>query len=330
MSGARRRTSGIVLYCAIAFAVCWAACLPLWLGPGLSDPGLVALCGGIAMVTPALTAIAVVRVVERRPWRVRAMTDPADRGGAAGTPATVWRSLGLRLGGGAKRVVAALMVGLLSPVVLLFASLVLAAAVGTYDLDPTLRQVVADLGMPTDASGADAWAAFSARLATAMLLGATITTILALGEEIGWRGYLLPRMHERWGLPVAIVGGGIIWGLWHAPLILLGYNYPDAAPWVGQLAMIAACTVVGGFLYLLTVGLRSVWPAALAHGVNNGVSGFLVASLLVPGSQVDTVNGSPLGWPGWIVYGVVVIVGFSLLRLRRSRFTPGFMPADKG
>lgn len=305
------------MYCLITFALCWVACLPLWMGPGLSDGGLVALCGGIAMITPAFTAMLVVRVVERRPWRTAVKRRGLYREAPGGHRDSVLASLGLRLGGGGKRIAVALIVGLFAPVVLVFASLLLSAAFGTYALDPALRQVVSDLALPSDTSSAQAWVAFGGRLATAMLLGATITTTLALGEEIGWRGYLLPRMHARWNLPVAIIGGGIIWGLWHAPLILLGYNYPDIAPWGGQLAMIAACTVVGGFLYLLTIGFRSVWAAALAHGVNNAVSGLLIASLLAPGARVDTVNGSPLGWPGWIVYGAVVIVGFTVLRHRR-------------
>jgi hypothetical protein len=42
-----------------------------------------------------------------------------------------------------------------------------------------------------------------------------------------------------------------------------------------------------------------------------------MTSLLVPGMSIDTVNGSALGWPGWIVYGVVVILGFTLLDKRR-------------
>ncbi|MET8049948.1 CPBP family intramembrane glutamic endopeptidase [Streptosporangium sp. NPDC005286] len=150
-----------------------------------------------------------------------------------------------------------------------------------------------------------------------MVLGGAINLILALGEEIGWHGYLMPRIHQLWGLPVAIIAGGIIWGLWHAPLILLGYNYPDVAPWAGQLAMVAACIVVGGFLYLLTVRLGSLWPTALAHGVNNATSALVMTSLLVPGATIDTVNGSAMGWPGWITYATVVIVGFTLARRTR-------------
>jgi membrane protease YdiL (CAAX protease family) len=206
---------------------------------------------------------------------------------------------------------------MVAPVLLLVSSQLLAAALGTFDLDLTLGQAVIDLELPADAPLVQVWLAFGGRVLLAMALGGTINVVFALGEEIGWRGYLMPRMHQLWGLPVAIVVGGVIWGLWHAPLILLGYNYPDVAPWVGQLAMIAACTVVGGFFYLLAASLGSLWPAAVAHGVNNAVSGLIMTSLLVPGMAIDTVNGSALGWPGWIVYGVVVVVGFWFLQRRR-------------
>lgn len=292
---ARRQITGIALYCLLAFVLCWLAALPLWLGPGLSDAGLVAICGGIAMCTPAVSAILIVRLVERR---------------------SVFASLGLRVRGGVGRFLGALAIGMVAPVVLLVASQLLAGALGTFDLDLTLRQAVIDLELPAGTPLTQVWLAFGGKLLTAMVLGGAISLILALGEEIGWRGYLMPRIHQLWGLPAAIMAGGVIWGLWHAPLILLGYNYPDVAPWTGQLAMIAACVTVGGFLYSLTVRLGSLWPAALAHSVTNAVSTLIMTSLLLPGAAIDTVNGSALGWPGWIVYGAVVVASFALTRRR--------------
>ncbi len=64
------------------------------------------------------------------------------------------------------------------------------------------------------------------QIAISFTLGPLINTLLALGEELGWRGFLLPSL-----LPLgqwrAILMSGLIWGVWHAPAILQGHNYPS-------------------------------------------------------------------------------------------------------
>ncbi len=59
----------------------------------------------------------------------------------------------------------------------------------------------------------------------ALPMAAFINLVPALGEELGWRGWLLPKLMPLGAIP-AILTSGVIWGLWHTPLILLGYNYP--------------------------------------------------------------------------------------------------------
>ena len=142
---------------------------------------------------------------------------------------------------------------------------------------------------------------------SAVILGALINTIPALGEEIGWRGWLLPKLLPLGPVP-AILVSGVIWGAWHAPLVLLGYNYPTAPGWLGVLAMIGMCTLVGGVFGWLRLRSGSVWPAALAHGSFNAAAGlsFLFSSADFP---IDTTQATILGWSGWIVpLGVVVVL----------------------
>lgn len=57
-------------------------------------------------------------------------------------------------------------------------------------------------------------------------LGATVNAIFAFGEEFGWRGYLLWEL-APWGFWKASFAIGAVWGLWHAPIIVAGYNYPS-------------------------------------------------------------------------------------------------------
>ncbi len=150
--------------------------------------------------------------------------------------------------------------------------------------------------------------------------GAFLNLLPALGEELGWRGWLLPRLY-RFGAVPALLVSGVIWGLWHAPLILLGYNYPDAPRWLGLLAMVGMCVVVGMVFGWLRLRSASVWPAALAHGSFNAAAGFSFV-FVQAGETVDTVHSTILGWSGWIVPLVLVAVLFATGQFRPAQAEP--------
>lgn len=105
------------------------------------------------------------------------------------------------------------------------------------------------------------------------MVSCMILSFPALGEEGGWRGYMMPKLIKLMGMPKAIVIGGIIWGLWHAPLTCVGHNfgtdYPGF-PYVGIIIMCVQCTLMGIMLTYITVKTESIWPAAIMHTVNNG------------------------------------------------------------
>lgn len=101
---------------------------------------------------------------------------------------------------------------------------------------------------------------------------ATLSSIPALGEELGWRGYLTPKLEELTNTPCALLISGIIWGLWHAPVTIIGHNFGTDYkfyPYLGILLMCVFCTFMGSFLTYLTKKTGSVYPAALAHAANN-------------------------------------------------------------
>jgi uncharacterized protein len=96
--------------------------------------------------------------------------------------------------------------------------------------------------------------------------------IFALGEEIGWRGYLLPILLKLTSQRKAVLLHGLLWGLAHAPLIYFGFNYGSnywGAPWSGILMMTLVCTVLGTWLAYVTIRSESILPAVLLHGVSN-------------------------------------------------------------
>jgi membrane protease YdiL (CAAX protease family) len=133
----------------------------------------------------------------------------------------------------------------------------------------------------------------------------------AFGEEWGWRGYMMPKLLKLMPKWAAVLLGGVIWGLWHAPIIAMGHNYGmDYAgfPIAGILVMMLTCTAFGSWLAVLRLRTGSVWPCALAHGAFNAVAGlgsvFCIGGVDVFGpSPLALVAGIPL-----VVLGVVCIV----------------------
>ena len=92
-----------------------------------------------------------------------------------------------------------------------------------------------------------------------------INAIFAFGEEFGWRGYLLPRLASRYGTVRAVAIVGVIWGFWHAPLIVLdGLNFPSHR-WPGVLLMVVFCCVMSVPFAALRLRSESVWPSTLAR-----------------------------------------------------------------
>lgn len=100
----------------------------------------------------------------------------------------------------------------------------------------------------------------------------SVISFAALGEEGGWRGYMMPKLMKLLGTQKAVFAGGIIWGLWHAPLTCVGHNfgteYPGF-PYLGILVMCIDCTLMGIMLTYITEKTGSIWPAAIMHAVNN-------------------------------------------------------------
>ena len=140
----------------------------------------------------------------------------------------------------------------------------------------------------------------------------------AFGEEWGWRGYMMPKLMELIPKPVAVIVGGIIWGLWHAPLTVAGHNfgidYPGY-PFVGIGMMCLMCTVMNAFMTLLTEKTKSIYPTTFVHAVNNNLNMGVLFSLFSNEEAVERLNGLSMtetflpfiGTIG-VVVGIVCIV----------------------
>jgi membrane protease YdiL (CAAX protease family) len=139
------------------------------------------------------------------------------------------------------------------------------------------------------------------QLLQGLLIGPVINVFATMGEELGWRGFLLPKL-----LPIgqwkAILVSGLIWGFWHAPVIFQGHNFP-LHPYLGILMMMVACIPFGAILAWLYLKTRSPWSAALAHGSLNAWGG-LAFVFLLPG--FDSLYGGII----FSLTGCIVLAAF--------------------
>lgn len=150
-----------------------------------------------------------------------------------------------------------------------------------------------------------------------VLLAPLLNFLPCFGEEWGWRGYLLPKLRELFSMPVTLLISGLVWGLWHAPIIAIGHNYGTdyvTYPIGGILAMCVFTTLVGAFMSYVTLRSGSVIPAVLAHGMLNGSAAF---GLLFSASAGNPFTGplptGAIGGAGLILLGVASFVLLSRL-----------------
>jgi membrane protease YdiL (CAAX protease family) len=97
-----------------------------------------------------------------------------------------------------------------------------------------------------------------------LVLGATIFALAALGEELGWRGLLLTELAPLGFWKLSLVTG-LLWGVWHTPLIILGLQFPDD-PLIGVFLMTTATVALSPLYTYLSVRAQSVLAATFFHG----------------------------------------------------------------
>jgi membrane protease YdiL (CAAX protease family) len=114
-----------------------------------------------------------------------------------------------------------------------------------------------------------------------MSFGVLQSAVSATGEEIGWRGFLVPALAQRHTFTVVALVSGVIWAVWHYPLILFG-TYNSAAPkWVALICFTIMIVATGTMAAWLRLKTGSVWPAALFHACHNAVIQWILDSMTV-------------------------------------------------
>ncbi|EPY12459.1 MULTISPECIES: type II CAAX endopeptidase family protein [Paenibacillus] len=137
-----------------------------------------------------------------------------------------------------------------------------------------------DIKVPPNYAGYD-WSAFPFVVAIQFVSAVLISS---LGEELGWRGYLLPLLVNSLGERKALFATGLIHGLWHIPIILLSSIYhQDQNPILACLFTVVSCLFLGPVIGYIRLRSSSVWTASIFHSAHN-VMWSILRSLAVPAS----------------------------------------------
>lgn len=133
----------------------------------------------------------------------------------------------------------------------------------------------------------------------AVIAGFTINGVFALGEEYGWRGWLADQLRPLGAIWANLIIG-VLWGLWHAPLILMGFNYGSYGV-VGVAFMMAWCVAASFLLWRSREVTGSVLAAAVIHGGINGFAGVFLLVLV----NTNPLVAAPMGLVGIATVAVV-------------------------
>jgi len=294
----------IRIFIAFAFGIAWLVALVIYLTGGLAESpyALILLAVGY-MGAPALAHI-LTRFVTREGWQ------------------------GLYLRPNFKKGWIYWLICWIAPVIFTFLGMGLFFMLFPQYYDPTFSAVTKLMEQSTTAAAGqtlpamDPWVIVLSQALTALLIAPIINAIPILGEEFGWRAYLQPKLMPLGGRKAMVVMG-IIWGLWHAPIIAMGHNYGTnypGAPWTGILTMVWGMFILGTFLGWATLRGGSVWPAVIGHGAFNGIAGIYV--FFTQGAPNTLLGPSAVGLIGsW----AVAVVALSIF-LKRDALEPQVQP----
>jgi membrane protease YdiL (CAAX protease family) len=300
-----RRNADLLIFLAVAFGLSWLIAAPLWFTGGLRSPAFV-IVGVAMMTTPSLGVLAV--------WWTKNRT----------TGARAWaRHTGLTFGTSKKRTFILLGIAWIGTPALVIAALAISAALGLVSIGPQnfslLQLQFAGRKLPISVG------TLALIVVAAVTIAPFVNAIAAFFEEWGWRGWLLPRL-TRFGVLPALLISGVIWGLWHAPLTLLGYNYPQLGAWAAPM-FVGTCVLFGILSGWLRLRTGSIWPSVLAHGSLNATAGLplLLGDAAHP-PQLAIVGIT--GVVGWVLLAAIAVAVLKIWPVTKSDCLPEPVVAD--
>jgi membrane protease YdiL (CAAX protease family) len=311
-------TKRILIFLAIVIGVSWAVALLISTSSLMetSPTTAMSLANYIIIMTPALANI-VTRLITKEGWKNLWLRPNFRRG---------WRYY-----------LAAWLLPLLAVVV---------GAAAYYlffpeSFDPSLSSLQ-KLYAGSPAAAANPWTIMLTVILQSMVLAVPINAVVSLGEEFGWRAYLLQKLMthfsstERAGASAeasasaarkASLVVGLIWGMWHWPLIFMSMRIDPSIPLAYPLVYLLSTTAMSVLLCWVTLRSGSVWPASIGHGAINAYSG-LVGFMLKgqPNMLLGPMTGSLIGSVGFYILALVLLTSRNAFVVEDVNSEP--VPAD--
>ena len=288
----------IWIFIAFAFGIAWLVALVLYLTGGLvASPYTLVLLAVGYMGAPAFAHI-LTRLVTREGWQ-KLYLRPNFRQGRL-----YW------------------LICWVAPAIFTFMGMAIFFGLYPKYFDPSLtavKQLMENSALLEDQTSfaINPWMIVVSQTLTALLIAPILNAIPILGEEFGWRAYLQPKLMPLGGRKTMLLMG-IVWGIWHAPLIAMGHNYGTeypGAPWLGILTTLWIMFILGTFLGWAVLRAGSVWPAVIGHGAFNGIAGIYV--FFTQGNPNLLLGPSVAGIIGSLGLAVVALIIF----LKRDALT---------
>lgn len=157
----------------------------------------------------------------------------------------------------------------------------------------------------------------------AVLLGIFINIVSATGEEIGWRGLLVPELGRITGFTGIAIISALIWGCWHLPIMVFGSYHGTGALWYSVVTFFLS--LIGGSTIFAWIRLRSgsVWPAAILHGFWN----YCIQTFYPAITMATESGGAMVGEFGWFTVLISIVLGLLFWHFRNRLPT---MPKPEG
>ena len=290
----------LILFLVFAFSLAWITALVIYLTGGLRASPVVlpelnlslafVLLATVYMWSPAIANV-LTRILTREGWQSVYIKPNLKR---------TWRYWASAW--------------LVTPLLILLGAIIY-FVLFSHHFDPSLtilrQQLTADGASVT---GSSILSLVLFQIAFAIAIAPIVNGFSTFGEEFGWRAYLLQKLLPL-GERKALLVHGIIWGVWHWPVIAMGHNYGFGyigAPWLGLLAMVWFTILVGVFFGWLALRAESVWPAVIGHGALNGFAAISVYA--IRGNPSPLLGPLPVG-----VVGSLPFLFFAVWALTRGQ-----------
>ena len=301
----------IIIYLAVTFAITYALeifiVVPLATGTAMggalaAPPVAVQLIIGSMMFVPAI-GVLITRLVTKEGFK-NAMIKPVDFRHTFKYYLIAW----------------------FGPAALTIAGAAIYFLIFPSDFDPTMSAAMALLQSSTASQGGAELPAdvmqliLWVQIGVGIVLSPVLNCLTCFGEEWGWRGYLVPKVNERLSFVPTVLVTGVIWGLWHAPLTVIGHNYGvgyPGWPFLGIFAMCIFCIAIGTLFSYLSLKAKSCLPAVIGHGAVNGFVGAAALFSLSGGNPF--IGPMPIGILGGIGFIAAAIVCCALMQREEKR-----------